>query len=340
MIVIDGSYHEGGGQIVRTAVALSALMEKDIRIENIRAKRSNPGLSFQHVSAINAVADLCSAKTKDIFTGSKTIEFSPGRHWKAKNIKVNIPTAGSVGLVLQTIIIAASKIDKKIDIEIEGGATFGKWAPPLTYIQTTFTKAISKLGYNININILRHGFYPKGGSLVCLQIQPPKPQKAIFSSFREKENILGLSIASSNLENKAVASRQTESAKNILQNSNLFGSISIESTYKDSFSTGTGITLWTNNDMFLGTSSIGDIGKKAESVGKEAALEMIEEYKTKACVDKHLCDQLIPFLAIRGGTIQTSQITKHTETNIWVVKKFIDVDFIINKKNKTISTGN
>ncbi|MCK5177466.1 MAG: RNA 3'-phosphate cyclase, partial [Candidatus Aenigmarchaeota archaeon] len=69
---------------------------------------------------------------------------------------------------------------------------------------------------------------------------------------------------------------------------------------------------------------------------KEAALEMIEEYKTKACVDKHLCDQLIPFLAIRGGTIQTSQITKHTETNIWVVKKFIDVDFIVNKKNKTI----
>ena len=336
MIVIDGGYHEGGGQIVRTAVGLSALTGKDLRIDNIRAKRPKPGLSVQHVCAVNAVAQMCSARTKGVFVGSKTLEFLPGKYEGLKDIKVKIPTAGAIGLVLQPLIIAAFGVKEKITIEIEGGASFGKWAPSLTYIQNVFCRAISEFGCDVKVDVLRHGFYPKGGGLARVEIEVLKPKSADLVSFRENASVNGLSVASRDLERRDVAMRQAESAKKIFRDARIFGSMSIDCVYTDSISAGSGITLWTCEEMILGASSIGEIGKRAESVGEDAAIELIEGYKTSACVDKYLCDQLIPFLAICGGSIKTSEITKHTETNIWVVEKFMGVVFCVNTENKIV----
>ncbi|MCK5476408.1 MAG: RNA 3'-terminal phosphate cyclase, partial [Candidatus Aenigmarchaeota archaeon] len=333
MIEIDGAYMEGGGQIIRTAIGLSALLKESIIIENIRAKRLKPGLSFQHVSAINAVAQLCSAQTKGVFIGSDKIEFYPKKNWTAKDIQINIPTAGSVGLAIQPLIIAATRCKRKINIKIEGGGSFGKWAPPTTYIQNVLSEALREFGYEMKVDILRHGFYPKGNSLTEIQIMPVKPRSAKLNLFCNKVCVFGSSIASKNLGGKNVASRQTKTTKEILQKANIFGNISIETKYVDSISTGSGLVLWTGNKIFIGASSIGERGKTAECVGEAAALELIEEYEKGACVDKYLCDQLIPFLAICGGNIKTSELTRHTQTNIWLVKKFMDVDFDIDKAN-------
>ena len=338
MIVINGGYHEGGGQIVRTAVGLSALTGKDLRIDNIRAKRPKPGLSYQHVCAVNAVAQMCCARTKGVFVGSKTLEFSPGKYEGLKEIKVKIPTAGAIGLVLQPLIIAAFGVKEKITIEIEGGASFGKWAPPATYIQNVFCRAISAFGCDVKVDVLRHGFYPKGGGLTQVGIEPLKPKSADLVSFRENaKSVNGLSVASRDLERRDVARRQAESAKKILCEAGVFGEVSIEERYVDSVSAGSGIVLWIGGNMFLGASSVGEVSKRAEDVGKKAAIELIDDYKTEAYVDKYLCDQLIPFLAMCGGRIKTSEITKHTETNVWVVEKFMDVSFDVNGKDKIVS---
>ena len=336
MIVIDGGFHEGGGQIVRTAVGLSALTGKDLRIDNIRANRSKPGLSVQHVCAVNAVAQMCCARTKGVFVGSKTLEFSPGKYGGLKDITIKIPTAGSIGLVLQPLIIAALGVKEKITIEIEGGASFGKWAPPMTYIQNVFCRAISAFGCDVEVNVLRHGFYPKGGGLLRAEIRPAKPKSADLVSFCENASVKGLSVASRDLERRDVAKRQAESAKKILHDAGVFGGVSIDTRYVDSVSAGSGIVLWIEGNMFLGASSVGEVGKRAEEVGEKAALELIEGYKTKACVDKYLCDQLIPFLAMRWGRIKTSEITKHTETNVWVVEKFMDTAFDVNIESKIV----
>ena len=336
MIEIDGAYMEGGGQIIRTAIGLSALLEKNIIIKNIRAKRVKSGLSFQHVSAIDAVAQLSSAQTKGIFIGSDTMEFCPKKNWTAKDIQINISTAGSVGLAIQPLIIATTKCKRKINIQINGGGSFGKWAPPTIYVQKVLSEALREFGYKIKIDILRHGFYPKGDSLTEIQIIPAKHKSAKLDLVCDNVCVFGSSIASKNLKEKNVASRQAKTAEEILQKADLFGKISIKTKYVDSLSTGSGLVLWTKNEIFIGASSIGEIGKTAECVGKEAAFGLIEECTKSACVDKYLCDQLIPFLALCGGSIKTSKITQHTQTNIWLVKKFIDVDFDIDKTNNVI----
>lgn len=339
MIVIDGSYHEGGGQIVRTAIGLAALLGKDVRIENIRAKRPNPGLAEQHVAAINAVAQMSSANTKGVFVGSKTVEFSCSKEWSAKDmkIKLKIPTAGAIGLVIQPLIIAASGSGEKIMIDIEGGATFGKWAPPIPYIQNVFARAVSFLGHNVRVEVEIQGFYPKGGGLTHVEILPAKHKRTRFDVFTEKATVRGISIASRNLSGNKVAERQKESALQRLIEAHIFGNVTLDIAYSDSISTGSGIVLWTENGMFLGASALGERGKMAETVGEEAAVELCREYSTKACVDKYLCDQIIPFIAICGGSLRTSDITKHTYTNIWVVEKLTDARFNINRDEKTIA---
>jgi len=337
MIVIDGGYHEGGGQIVRTAVGLSALTGKEFRIDNIRAKRPNPGLSFQHVCAVNAVAHMCSARTKGVFVGSKSMEFLPGKYGGVRDIKVKIPTAGAIGLVLQPLIIAAFGVKGKMNIEIEGGASFGKRAPPVTYIQNVFCRAISAFGCDVKVDVLRHGFYPKGGGRTRIGIDVRERKMADLVSFRDGGCVNGLSVASRDLERRDVARRQAESAKKILHEAGVFERVSIDTRYADSVSAGSGIVLWIGDNMFLGASSVGEVGKRAEDVGGEAAFELIEEHKAEACVDKYLCDQLIPILGICGGKIKTSEITKHTETNIWVVEKFMGVVFCVNREDKIVS---
>ncbi len=133
-----------------------------------------------------------------------------------------------------------------------------------------------------------------------------------------------------------MGSSQAESARKMLADAGVFGSVSIDEKYVDSVSCGSGVVLWTDEDMFLGACSVGERGKRAEVVGEEAASQLISEYRGKACVDKYLCDQLIPFIGVSGGILKTSEITKHAETNMWVVEKFREVAFNVNRDDRII----
>ena len=324
MKTVDGSYMEGGGQIVRTAVALSALTKTSIKIVNIRSNRPNPGLRAQHLSAIEAVKKLSNAMVTGVGIGSTEVEFSPGEI-KPKAVEVSIPTAGSIGLVVETIALAAAMQESPIKVVVSGGATFGKWAPPMPYLDNVF---FPTLGYPAHVNVIREGFYPKGGAHVVVSLSPEDRRPFESADLGRIKRLHGMSIASEILKKGRVAERQAASASDALQHMKC--RIDIVSKYQRTRSPGTGICLFaTDGKNVLGQNALGERGRPAEKVGSEAAAHLIDEMKKGSPLDKHMGDQVIPFLALHGGEVCVSAITRHTETNIWLTEQLLDVEFEI-----------
>ncbi len=337
MIEIDGSYLEGGGSIIRTAIAFSALTGKPCKITNIRAKRINPGLRTQHIESINAVAELYNAKTKGVEIGSTVVEFHPNKLEK-ESIKITIPTAGSVGLLLQSIFIACVKTKGKIEIEIEGGATSGKWSAPLNYIKNVLIPILDKFGYKISIDIKKYGYYPKGGASVKVTIESSNIKPIRLTEKGKLLSIHGVSHSSLDLKVAKVAERQKEAAEKTFYEKLKIKPV-IEIKYVNTICTGSAIDLYAKTEhSYLGSDSLGERGKKAELIGKEASTFLIEQLKSNAAIDEYLEDQLLPFMAIssietcKESKISVPKLTNHTKTNIWVVEKFLPVKFVITGK--------
>lgn len=329
MIEIDGSYGSGGGQVLRTAVGFAALTGRPCRVFNIRAKRRNPGLREQHLQAIRAVSNLCKGKLEGARLGSHEIEFIPGKI-KQEEIDINISTAGSVGLVLQALLIPSSQTEVKI--KINGGGTWGKWAPPVVYLQNVLCNFSKEMGYNFEIKILQEGFYPKGGAKIEVKTSPASWKPVEVMRRGGILSIRGVSVASLSLMEKKVAERQRDESSKILYK--YFGVLpSIEVKYSPSLSIGSGIQLWMDTEYLLtiGGNALGELGRKSEDVGREAARNLIQEYE-KGGVDSHAVDQILPFLALAGGKILAGEITEHCRTNAFVIEKFLPVKLKIENK--------
>ncbi|AMM54647.1 RNA 3'-terminal phosphate cyclase [Pyrococcus kukulkanii] len=326
MIIIDGSYGEGGGQILRTSIALSAITEEPVKIINIRANRPNPGLRPQHLHGILALKELANARVEGAYVGSKELIFIPGRI-KPKNINVNIGTAGSITLVLQALLPAMAFAEGRIEFRITGGTDVA-WSPPVDYLKNVTLFALERIGVRGEIFIERRGHYPKGGGIVRGFVDPWEEKRSINAvEYKRVIKIKGISHAT-NLPSH-VAERQAKGARAELER--LGVPIEIETEVSTSIGPGSGIVLWAETDCLrLGGDALGKRGKPAEVVGKEAAQELLEQLKTGACVDKFLGDQLIPFIAFSGGKIKVAEITKHLITNIWVVEQFLGKVFEVN----------
>jgi len=322
MIELDGA--EAGGQFVRTAVALSTLTGKPVRIRNIRGSRPQPGLKVQHLEGIRSMAELCDAEVIGLALGSSELEFKP-KKLVAKDIVVKIATAGSIGLVLQALLIPASQLPKPIKIKFDGGGTFGKWAPSPYYMQHVL---FPLLGDKTQINVIRDGFYPKGGALVEVNVSPLKLKPLNLTEKGKVKKITCLSIASSGLRERKVAERQAETAEKMLVEK-LGVKPEIIIKYVDSVSAGTGLLLFAESNSVLGGDALGEPRKKAEDVAAEAVNNLLFEVENGA-VDRHAGDMLLPYMAIAGsGKIFVSQITHHMLMNISVIEKFLPVKFSI-----------
>src|SRR3989338_8920528 len=326
MLEIDGSYGEGGGQIIRTAIAMSAIKQVPIRIINIRANRSKPGLQAQHLTGVKAAAELCNAKVSGAELGSTELTFEPGKIRFGK-FRFDIGTAGAITLVLQILIPICAFAPSKTKFEIIGGTNV-LHAPQIEYFQNIFCDYAEKFGLLITCEVEKHGFYPKGGGKVTIEVHQVKEQKQIKLTERgELLNIKVNSIASEDLKAAGVADRQVAGFKQGIKPD---FTVKAFTKYVDTLSTGSSIyahVLYSN--CKLGCSALGERGKKAEDVGKECAEDLLKEINSEATVDKHLADQLIPFLGLFGGEFVTSEITEHTKTNVWVVEKFSNNKFKI-----------
>ena len=325
MIEIDGSFGEGGGQILRMSVALSALTKKPVKVFNIRANRPNPGLRRQHMVALEAVAKICNARVNGLKIGSKVIEFFPG-NLKGGEYEFDIGTAGSITLVLQACLLPSLFAERETKLKLRGG-TDVKWSPPWDYFQNVTLPLLEKMGAYVDSYLDRRGYYPVGGGRAEVIIEPCDEIDAIdFSGKVEK--IFGI-INIANLPNN-IAERIKKSAEDELAKEGMKANIMIEETEAEC--AGVGIVLWTKPKI-LGADSLGEKGKKAEDVGKEAANKLIEEIKTNVDVDERAVDQLLPYMAIANGeTIFTCRkISKHASTEMWLIKKFLDVEFNIEK---------
>ncbi|MFH1331769.1 MAG: RNA 3'-terminal phosphate cyclase [archaeon] len=330
MIVIDGSTGEGGGQMLRTALGFSALTGKPFRMVNIRKGRDNPGIKEQHLQAINAVAKLCDAKVEGAEINSMELEFAPNAIHSG-NVNVLISTAGSVGLVLQSLLIPAVKTDLRI--RIKGGATYGKWAMPVDHFKFVLSPLLKRLGYETGVIVKKEGFYPKGGALVEVLSGKVKQLAAIDVLEKGKVlSIVGRSIASERLRSSRVAERQANSAKKILFDY-FKADAKIKVDYVNTLNPGSGIQLWVETEnSVLGGNSLGELGKKAEMVGEEAARNLVEDFE-RGCVDRFTSDQLLPYMAIAGsGRFLSSKITDHIRTNAFVIEQFLNVKFNIKDK--------
>lgn len=335
MIEIDGSYGEGGGQILRTAVSLSSLTKKPVRITNIRANRPNPGLNYQHITAIKSVADLCKADLEGLNKGSEKIEFHP-HEIRGGKFHFDILTAGSTTLVLQACLLPSLFASERTEFTITGG-TDVKWSPPIDYFRFVFAPLLHKMGADASMVLGRRGHYPKGGGEIIARVKPVK--KLLPLNLEEKgdlKTVRGIAHVS-NLPSK-IANRMKHAALLKLVG---YKDVSVSEEHypqgKDpAHGAGTGIVLWANyENTVLGANGLGERGVPAEKVAQNAVEGLLAEMNSMATLDVHAADQFLPYMALADGesVFLARQLSNHAKTNMWLIEQFLDVKFEVKKKD-------
>ncbi|MEE9605916.1 MAG: RNA 3'-terminal phosphate cyclase [Candidatus Scalindua sp.] len=325
MIKIDGSLGEGGGQILRTALTLSTIKNKPFEMFNIRAGRKKPGLAPQHLRCVQAMAKICDADISGAEIGSSSLKFYPGEI-KNGDYCFEIGTAGSVSLVLQTIFLPLSLAKGPSSVTIRGG-THVPFSPCFHYLKEQWLFYLKKIGFDTRLEMVRAGFYPKGGGEIKISINHVKKVYPLVLMERGRlRKVRGIS-AVGNLD-LSIAERQKKQAiENMSEMSEIKISPEIEVITMPAFAKGTMLLLmceFENSQCCY--FSLGAIGKRAEKVADEACEGLRSFLETKGVIDEHLSDQIILPLSLATDTSRfiTPKITQHLLTNAEVIKLFFN----------------
>ncbi len=327
VIGIDGSYGEGGGQILRTALTLSALTGRAVHLVNIRAGRRKPGLRPQHLTAVRAIARICNAQVTGARPDSQELTFVPRSAPQAGTYTFDVSqaakggSAGAVSLILQTVLLPLALADGASHLTLRGG-THVPWSPPFDYIKRVYLPTLARMGVRAKVNIRKWGWYPVGGGEVQATIQGGGRLTGLDLAERgELLRVRGLS-ASSNLP-KHIRIRQERAALQTLRSNGVNAGFRVVDA--PAKGTGTVVFLWAEfANSVAGFTSLGRRGKPAERVAEEAALDLIEFLHGDAALDRHLADQVVLPLALARGPSRwtTERVTRHLLTNVWVVNRF------------------
>lgn len=339
MIAINGSYGEGGGQVLRTSLTLASLLGLSTRIEKIRAGRKKPGLQAQHLTGVRAVAKICDVKLEGAELGSQALTFVPQSPSRAGGYAFDVAearkggSAGSTGLVLQTLLLPLAFADGTSHLTIKGG-THVAWSPPFHFLKHVYLPTLKRMGLEAEVGIDRWGWYPIGGGVIKAEIKGTKGGDLVGLDLTERgelKRLWGIS-ALSNLP-MHIAERQKRRAEDILRQRGFDPQIEIVSA--PATGQGTAVFLLAEyENVAAGFTALGARGKPAERVAEEACQGFIEHHESGACLDKHLADQLILPMSLAGSpsAFTTSEITQHLLTNVWVVEQFLNVRFEVEGK--------
>ncbi|KAK3855713.1 hypothetical protein Pcinc_029519 [Petrolisthes cinctipes] len=338
-LLVDGSYLEGGGQILRMALSLSAIQELPISVNKVRAGRSNPGLRPQHLTGLQLVRDASCGKLEGGQIGSCEISFFPG-FMAGGRYKADTQTAGSVTLLVQSVLPCALFADSPSSYILRGG-TNAEFAPQADYTIEVFRHNMSWFGADFRMYIQTRGFYPQGQGEVLLEVKPAVNglKAADFTEFGELWSVHGISYVAGVLPIK-VAHIMAAAAKAMLQEKlSRDVRIHIECVKEypaKAVGVGSGIVLWatTSTGCVLGGSALGKKGRNSELDGRKAAEEILANVERKACIDQYSQDQVILYMALAKGrsSIRTGPLTKHTETAMWVATLMTKVEFKVTKE--------
>lgn len=327
LVIIDGSQGEGGGQVLRSALALSLITGKKLEITNIRAHRSKPGLRPQHLKAVEAAAAIGKASVEGTHLGSTSLSFSP-ETIQSGNYQIDIGTAGSTCLVLQTIFIPLSLAHGSSKVVITGG-THVPMSPCFHYIDQQWLPFMQHIGFDGQLTLAQAGFYPQGGGRLIIEIHPCKGIKPLQLVERGSlRQIRGIS-AVANLDRK-IAERQRNQVLHRLGDRYPLNDIRI--IQLSSHSKGTMLLLvaefeYSQSCYF----AFGELGKPAERVADEAIDSLLGFLETRAVIDQYLADQLLLPLAFADGPsrLSTPKLTNHLITNANVLRAFLAVNIEI-----------
>jgi len=325
---IDGSYGEGGGQIVRYATALSAHTQTPIHIINIRANRPNPGLRPQHYAALSFLKELCTADTEGIAVGSEEVIFKP-KSITPGSFAFDIGTAGSITLVYQACLLAVHDIKKPLQINLTGG-TDVRWAPSWDYFIHVFLPTIKKMGITVHATLNQRGYYPKGGGKAEILIHPTQKITALHyntdPNYDKINGVIHYAQLPEHIPQRIKHTLQKYAIKHTLK-------LSIETEeITTAQSPGTGLTLWTQTkNGILATSQPGERGIRAEELATTVITDLHQQMQNNATIDTHLLDQILPYMVLADmpASCRVSHISNHARTTMWLLKQFFNIDFAL-----------
>ncbi len=320
MVTIDGSYGEGGGQILRTALALSAVLDRPVLVEKIRAGRKNPGLQAQHLAGVRALAEIATAEVEGATVGSISLRFAPRRIAHGE-YQWDVGTAGAISLVLQTILVPLALASSRSRISIAGGSHV-PWSPPFPYLEQVLLPILEGMGLRASLTLRRWGFYPKGGGLVEGTIDPSVLHALTLTERGPLGEVVGLSAAAG--LPLSVAERQRD--RTLARLKRVGVPSQIELTSVEARNPGTVVFLLARCEGGrAGFSSLGERGKPAERVADEACDQLFAYLERPGVADPYLADQLLLPMVLASGSssLTTTKVTEHLLSNRWVVEHFL-----------------
>lgn len=332
LIQIDGSYGEGGGQVLRTALALSTLTGQPMAIDRIRAGRRRPGLRPQHLAALRALAAVCKAEVSGDALDSQQVTFRPTCHPQGGDYCFDVRdaaqggSAGSVTLIAQAILLPLAFAGQPSRVTLRGG-THVSWSPPYHYLQDVFVPCAARMDLSLGVSLNAWGWYPAGGGEICLSVSPVGTTlEAQVLQQRGEFVDLGGVAAVTNLP-AHIPQRMANRANNLLRAAGLEGKI--QPLRARGTAAGAGIFVYAQyTNGRAGFSALGRRGVPSEKVAEEVCRALLDFHRTgNAPVDPFLCDQLILPLALAQGEsiLRTSQLTEHARTVLHIVQQFLDI---------------
>ncbi len=331
-IEIDGSFGEGGGQILRSSLTLSMITGRAFRIKNIRADRAKPGLMRQHLTCVSAAAEMSGARVKGAEIGSQNLVFEPGAI-KGGVYDFSIGTAGSTMLVLQTVLPALLMADAKSSVTLRGG-THNMNAPPYDFIEKAFFPVLRQMGAQVEASLKTYGFHPAGGGEVCVEVEPLERFQQVVLTERKSEPRVHAEALISNLPD-TIAKRELSKLGQIMGLGE--DQLSIRHV-KDSISPGNVVFITVDcggiPEILV---NFGRFGVAAEKVAEQVCARAQVFISSGAVVGEYLADQLILPMALAGaGRFLTMRPSLHTATNIDVVQKFLSCDIQVEEKDDSL----